>query len=244
MSALRAARQAVGFLTIVGGAGTPTTGALVWFPVVGALVGAVVGTAWYAAASWFPALVAAALAVIVDLALTGMLHVDGLADSADGLIAPMPRERRLEVMSDPRAGAFGTIAVVALLLARYSVFASMAPSWSMVAVIAALWSVARTVMAIAACVVPYARASGLATAFLGASAVPVAVVGAVVAVVLVVLGSAGSVEPALAAVGAALAGAAVVTFAVDRLGGFTGDVLGAAGVIAETVGLLVLTVSR
>jgi len=101
VSALRAARQAVGFLTIVGGAGTPTTGALVWFPVVGALVGAVVGTAWYAAASWFPALVAAALAVIVDLALTGMLHVDGLADSADGLIAPMPRERRLEVMSDP-----------------------------------------------------------------------------------------------------------------------------------------------
>ena len=138
-------------------------------------------------------LVAAALAVIVDLALTGMLHVDGLSDSADGLIAPLSRERRLAVMSDPRAGAFGSIAVVALLLARFSAFASLTPSWSMVAVIAALWSVARTVMAVAACVVPYARGSGLATVFLGGSVAPVLVVGVVVAVALGVIGSQGSI---------------------------------------------------
>jgi len=244
MTPVRSARQALGFLTILGSAATPTAAALMWFPVVGALIGAAVGGLWWAASSWFPVLVAAALAVIADLAITGMLHVDGLADSADGLLAPMHRERRLAVMSDPRAGAFVTIAVVAVMLVRFAVFASLAPSWRMVVAVAAVWSVARTVMAAAACLVPYARPAGLATAFLGGSARPIIAIGAVVAVALAVLGSGGSIELGLAVLSAVLAGAAVIAFAVDRIGGFTGDVLGAAGVIAETVGLLVLTVTR
>ena len=100
-------RRALAFLTPLGGASTPSPGALSWFPLVGALIGVAVGGVWWLAAKgWGPA-PAAALAVAADLALTGLLHVDGLADSADGLLPHLDRQRRLEVMAEPGIGAFG-----------------------------------------------------------------------------------------------------------------------------------------
>ncbi|MGH9226317.1 MAG: adenosylcobinamide-GDP ribazoletransferase, partial [Acidimicrobiales bacterium] len=94
-------RRAVAFLTPVGGAAAPSPAAVSWFPVVGALIGGAVGAVWWGAdAVWAP-LVAAALAVAADLVLTGGLHADGLIDSADGLLPPLDRERRLDVMADP-----------------------------------------------------------------------------------------------------------------------------------------------
>jgi adenosylcobinamide-GDP ribazoletransferase len=96
-------------------------------------------------------------------------------------------------------------------------------------------------MAVTARSVPYARAEGgLASAFLGGRPGPVAAVGASCSIVLGAVALGGRGVAAVAAV--ALAGAAVVAFARRRLGGFTGDVLGAAGVIGETVGLLVAAV--
>ena len=62
-----------------------------------------------------------------------MLHVDGLADSADGLLPHMPRERRLEVMSDPTVGAYGVAVTVCVLLLRFAALASMPPSILLIA---------------------------------------------------------------------------------------------------------------
>ena len=98
-------RRALAFLTPLGRAAVPDSRTMSWFPVVGALVGAVVGCVWWGADRLWPPAVAAALTVAADLALTGMLHVDGLADSADGLLPHLPRKRRLEVMADPAIGA-------------------------------------------------------------------------------------------------------------------------------------------
>jgi adenosylcobinamide-GDP ribazoletransferase len=245
--AVRGARQALSFLTSLGGAAPPTPAALVWFGPVGVLIGGSVGVTWWVAGRWWAPLVAAALAVVADIALTGALHLDGLADTADGLIAPMPAERRLEVLRDPRAGAFGVVAVAAALVVRVITFASVDPGWRTALAVAALWAVARTVMAVATLVLPYARAEGLASAFTGSGSTPwtvapVAVAGALPAVVLGALAPGPVVRGVGAVLVAALAGAAVLALARRRIGGFTGDVLGAAGVVAETAGLLVLAV--
>jgi adenosylcobinamide-GDP ribazoletransferase len=187
--------------------------------------------------------------VIADAALTGMLHLDGLADAADGLLPPLSRARRLEVMADPRLGAFGVAGLAIVLLARFGALASMPPS---PLAVAGLWSGSRTAMAVTARAVPYARPGGLASAFLPApTAGPrpgtaarlagPAVLGLAGGLLALALAFAGRGALGLAAVGAeAAAAAAVVLLARRRLGGFTGDVLGAAAVAGETIGLLTL----
>ena len=111
-------RSALGFLTILGGAAPLDRRAPAWFGLVGAFVGLGVGAVWWAAADLWPAVLAALLAVGVDAVLTGMLHLDGLADSADGLLPPVERERRLAIMAAPDVGAFGMVVLVLVLAGR------------------------------------------------------------------------------------------------------------------------------
>ena len=226
-------RRALSFLTPFGGAADPAPSALAWFPLVGALIGLAVGD-----------------------------HGDrrsgrgspspprGPPDPADGLLPPLPRARRLEVMADPRLGTFGVAGLAIILLARFGAFASMLPS---PLAVAGLWSGSRTAMAVTARAVPYARPAGLASAFLGvptagaarprvpAALASPAVLGLIGGLLAVFLAVAGRGVHGLAAVGAEGAAAAGVVFlAWRRLGGFTGDVLGAAAVAGETAGLLTL----
>ncbi len=234
-------RRAVAFLTPFGVSSTPTATTLAWFPLVGAVIGLLVGGVWWLAAKAWVALLAGAVAVIADLAVTGLLHFDGLADAGDGLIAPMPRTRRLEVMADPAIGAFGAITVGAVLLLRWGAFASLRPA---PLVVAGLWCASRTSMIAMTEFLPYARPTGLVQSFLGANAHQRAlkrgavVAGAALSAGLVLLGHG---LHGLAALGAELLAIALVAaFSRHRLGGYTGDVLGAAGVVGETIGLLIL----
>lgn len=225
-------RRALSFLTPLGGAAAPAPSTLSWFPVVGAVMGLALGGIWWVADHLWAAPVAAAVVVAADLALTGMLHFDGLVDSADGLLPPLDRGRRLEVMADPAAGAFGVGVAVVVLLLRWASLAALAPApW----LLAALWCASRLAMAVVARSLPYARPGGLAGAFLepGGRRLPVA--GALLLVVLLALGGGDAVGGAVLLV---VVAAGVVTLAVRRIGGFTGDVLGAAGVMGETAGLL------
>lgn len=233
-------RQAVSFLTVLGGPRLPGPDALRWFPAAGALIGAAVGGAWWGADRIWPPAVAAAVALAVDLAITGALHADGLADAADGLLAPgAGRDRRLAIMADPAVGAFGLVVTVAVLIARFAALVVMAPS---VPLVAGTWCVSRTVMAVTVGAVPYARPEGgVASPFVrpapGGRPAGIALGGMALAIGLATWGrGAGG---AGAVVAAAAAGAGVVGLACKRLGGFTGDVLGAAGIIGETVGLVV-----
>jgi len=229
-------RGALAFLSpLPVGAAAPTAATLAWFPAAGALLGVIVGGSWWAAGEAFPPLVAAAVAVVVDLAVTGALHVDGLADTADGLLAQHPdAARRRAVMAAPDVGAFGVAAVVAAVGLRWSALASMAPdAW----LVAALWCASRSAMAAALVRGPYVGA-GIGAAFAGAAAGP-AVAGLAVAsaVAVAAAGGAGAVAVAALLVGAV----GVVALGHRRLGGVTGDVLGAAGVVGETVALVVAT---
>jgi adenosylcobinamide-GDP ribazoletransferase len=229
-------RSAVAFLTVVGGAAAPDRRAAAWFAPVGAAVGLAVGGVWWAAGEAWSPLVAAVLAVTADAALTGLLHVDGLADTADGLLPPLERSRRLAVMSAPDVGAFGVGTVALTLALRVAALASLSPDPLLVA---GLWAGSRAAMALTLATVPYARATGLASGFAsgGRGIVLAAVVGLGGGAALAVVGG-GWMAGGAAALGLVVAFAGVVALARRRLGGFTGDVLGAAGVVGETVGLL------
>jgi adenosylcobinamide-GDP ribazoletransferase len=232
-------REAVSFLTPAGRATTPTPAALLWFPAIGAGLGGAVGVVWWGSAKAWPLGVAALFALGADLAVTGLLHFDGLVDSADGLLAPMDRARRLEVMADPRVGAFGLAAGGFCLLARWAAMASTRPA---VLLVVGLWCASRTVMALIVLTVPYARAGegGIASVFLDAPRWFSWVTGGVglgIALAALVAWRPLGGPVALAAAFACAAG--LVWLADRRLGGFTGDVVGAAGTVLETVGLMV-----
>jgi len=258
-------RAALGFLTPFGGSRVPTRRAVAWFPAVGAAVGAGVGAMWWAGRWGWAAPVAAGLAVGADAVLTGMLHLDGLLDSADGLLAHLPRPRRLEVMADPGVGAFGFVVGVVVVLLRWGAFASLRPT---VVLVAGIWCASRSWMALTMAAVPYARpGGGLASAFVTSAFMTSASTGSAdrptglagFAGVAGVAGRAGlgglagalalaaawnPVRGPLAVLAGTSGAAGVVWLGWRKLGGYTGDVLGAAGVVGETVALLVASVRR
>ena len=232
---------ALGFLTIFGGARVPRARTTAYFPVAGALIGLCIGGIWWAASQVWSPVVAAGVAVSADLIITGMLHLDGLADSADGLLPHLDRERRLAVMSEPTIGAFALGTVVMVLILRWSALASLTPTGAPVLLVAALWCVSRTLMGGAVRALPYARGEGgLASAFGGPGGMGWVAGPGLILTLALALPMATRLPLTIVAIAAAIAaGAAVLAFGVRRLGGYTGDVLGAAGMIAETVGLLV-----
>jgi adenosylcobinamide-GDP ribazoletransferase len=236
-------RRALSFLTVLGRAAEPNERTLSWFPLVGIGVGAIVGTTWWLADRVWPAALAAVIAVGVDAAVTGCLHLDGLADAADGLLPAVGRTRRFEIMADPRVGAFGAVVLVLVLSLRVT---ALAVTVARPLVLVGLWCGSRTMMGVVARSVPYAHADGgTATAFVGAagerggvSLYGVAASGMGAAVAFAAVGAGGRGVVVLGAELVAML--AVVLFSVRRIGGYTGDVLGAMGVVGETVGLLAL----
>ena len=226
--------SAASVLTVVGRGSRPDPAAGPWFGVVGLALGAALGGIWWLAAQVWPPMVAAAIVLLADLALTGMIHVDGLADTADGLLPHMSRQRRLEVMALPDVGAFGVAVLVVVMLLRFATLSMLAPSPLL---LAALWGAARCAMAFALSALPYARPGGIADGFAGTRS------RLLVVLALALCFAAGMMwSPWRGAVAVLLAiatAAGVLALSHRRLGGYTGDVLGAGGVAAETAGLLV-----
>lgn len=234
---LGALRSAWSLLTALGGGAPPHRHAATCYGVVGAVLGALLGGLWWALADVSTPLVVAVVIVALDAGFTGLLHLDGLADCGDGLLAPMERSRRLEVMRRPDVGAFGVCAVVLALLLRTAALAGLA---AQPLLLVGLWALSRGAMAATVTVLPYARTGGLASAFADASANRW---GAAIGLGLGAAALAAAGWTALVAgVAALVAAAAVAALARRRLGGYTGDVLGAVVVVAETAGLVAATV--
>lgn len=203
------------------------------WPLVGSVVGALAaGTGWAALMAGLPAGVAAALALAVGTMATGALHEDGLADSADGLFGGWTRERRLEIMKDSHIGSYGTLALLLVTLTKWSALMTLLPAGGFGAVIAAA-ALSRAPMAMIMARMPNARAAGLSQS-VGRPPVAAALVAAGLALLISApLGlTAGAM--ALAAAGAATA---VAVLAQTRIGGQTGDILGASQQMAEVAAL-------
>lgn len=230
---------AIAFLTIVpvrSRGASPLGTAAPWFPLVGAAVGACAGGVAYLAAPGLGPAVAAALAVVVVVALTGALHLDGLADCADGLGARGGgAARRLEVMRDSANGTFGTLALGLWLVLAVTALAGRDRGGALDALIVAA-AVGRWAALLHAAGTRPARRDGLGHGF-EVSAGGLAIATAIALAIAVLVGGIG---PGLASLAAAAIVAALVTAAARRgLGGRTGDTLGATIVLSEVVILVV-----
>ncbi len=207
-----------------------------WFPVVGALVGGLLAIAWWALGFVFPPTLSAVLVVALWAALTGGLHLDGLADCGDGMLAALPPERRLEIMRDPRLGTFGAISLVLFLLLKVFAVAAL-PQASPTGYLSLLLApaLARWLLLIVARQ-PSARPGGMGAAFSQGLTPGLIGVAAVLPAILAVL---GGWQGLAAVVAAALVAGVIVLAARARLGGVTGDVLGLTVELSELAVLLV-----
>jgi adenosylcobinamide-GDP ribazoletransferase len=230
--------EAVALLTSIGGARPLSSRAVPWFAVVGAMIGLAVGGVWWGANELWPPFVAAAIAVVADIALTGMLHLDGLADSADGLLPHADRQRRLAIMAEPATGAFGVTAVVVVVALQLAALTSMDVD---VLLVVAVWATARFAAAIAVATFPTAERPGAADRGMGGlvAGASTRTIVATAAPLLLVLAIDANLAKLAACVAVPIGAIGVLWLARRRLGGVTGDVLGAMIVVGQTAGLLV-----
>ena len=211
-----------------------------WFPLVGLLVGGLLAALWLLAQSLLPSSLSVLVVLVAGVLVTGAFHEDGLADVADGAGA-FDREAKLEIMRDSRVGTYGALALVLLVLARFLLLwelTVMPPETVVAALLAAhvlarwssLWLMAR---------VSYARPeSGNRVVVDGVDArrlLEGSLVALVALVPAVLLGGTGMLL--LAPLALAVAAVAGTRFR-RRLGGITGDCLGAANVLVELAVLL------
>jgi adenosylcobinamide-GDP ribazoletransferase len=216
----------------------PAIAAAMWaMPIAGIVVGAI-GGAIYALAHvvGLPAWPAAALAVAATLIVTGCLHEDGLADTADGWGGGKTREQKLAIMRDSRIGVFGACAVGIALLLRISALASLGSVTLVVLALIAAHGAARAVMPLLM-FMPPARSDGLSFAA-GEPPRWSAVVAGVLGVVVLGL-CLGPIHGLIAAVLLLVIVVVMARMTSWQIGGQTGDVLGALEQVGEIAVLLV-----
>lgn len=201
-----------------------------WFTLVGLVIGLLLWLAQSVAERFFPPVLVGALVVLAWVVVTGGLHLDGLADCCDGLLATTSFERRLEILRDPRVGTFGALGLILTLLLK-TLAVGMAPSVALIFV--PVW--ARWLLLFAARQ-PQARPEGLGANFAVGVTLEVVMMASVLPLSLLFFGGGhGLVAAGLATV----AMLALVRLARARLGGVTGDVYGLVVEVCEVVMLLV-----
>lgn len=214
---------------------------LVFFPIVGALIGAAGALGAYILLLFFPQQVVAVLALIYLAFISGFLHLDGLSDSADGLLSSRPREDCLRIMKDSRAGAMGVVVVACALLAKYSALSAMTPATLCLAVFF-MPLAGRSAILFSMAYLPYARAEGgLGSLFYSGSSKTAAVAALLFLVIfLAAFARSHLIVTLLAVLG--------MNFIFGRwcrtsLGGATGDTLGASCELTEAITALAFTAS-
>ncbi len=219
-----------------------------YFPLVGGLVGLVNVAVWWLSSQWFPRAVAVGLMLAASLLLTGAFHEDGLADTCDGLGGGNTRERTLAIMKDSRIGAFGAMGLLMLLGLKWSTLAAL-PTAGFALIVVAAHVVSRWCAIGLIWALQYARADGegksrqfdgalgggewLLSGAIGTTSVVIPAIGSGI--------TAGTSLVTAAAVGfSAAAGSAAMAAAYfkHRIGGYTGDCLGAVQQLAELTFLL------
>ena len=215
---------------------------MAFYPAVGLFVGAGTAALGYAAAAWLPLPAAAVVAVAAGVIVTGNLHLDGLTDTADGVFGAYEPARRLEIMKDSRIGAHGVAAGVLALGLKVTLLAGLEPAdwWRALplALVAGRWA-----LVYGAYRHPYARAEGLGRVY-SEHVRPVHLLAASVSALLF----AAALSPAPRHLSAALAAALLTAWALGaylrrKVGGMTGDTLGALNEAVEIAVLVAFTVA-
>ena len=211
---------------------------LAWFPVVGALIGLAGALAYGVALLVVPPALSAALATAALVVLTGALHEDGLADSADAWGGSSTREDALRILDDPAHGTYGVVALVLGLALRVSALAAMTPLAALL-ILPAAHALSRATMVGVLAMTPPARSTGLGARY-AAFATRRTLAAALAAALIIGFGLVGPASLALVAA-AGLGGWLVRRLALRSIGGVTGDVLGATQQVTEVAILVVAT---
>ena len=209
------------------------------FPLIGALIGLLAALVYWLASLFMVSPLPAALLTVGTTAwLTGGLHEDGLADCADGFGGGRDREAKLAIMRDSRIGSYGVLALVLCVGLRATALADLSPLDGALALVAA-HTASRAAMPLLMALLEPARADGLA-ASLGRPSEAVLAQAVILGVLISALMT-GPFAGIVALSFAALVLAGLETLARRNIGGYTGDVLGAAQQITETAILLALS---
>ena len=210
-------------------------GSVPWFPVVGAGIGVLIALVYVGSVVLLPAIVAATLAAGGSALLTGAFHEDGLADVADAFAGGSTQKRRVEILDDPRLGTFGVMALTTSFLLRVGAISTL-DTWSALALIPAAHALSRVGVIVLMRRVPPARRGGLGAAY-SASPNPRREMTAVVTgIVLCALLIGKWTLPAVVLCAAVALG--MGRLARIKIGGTTGDVLGAAQQLGELATLV------
>jgi adenosylcobinamide-GDP ribazoletransferase len=214
--------------------------ATAYFPVVGLIIGAILACLNWLFSHILPPAVVNALLLVALVIITGALHLDGFVDTCDGIAGHKAVEDRWRVMRDSRAGAFGIVGVVLLLLVKYVSLNSI-PTIFMTATLLFMPVVSRWAMVYAVFTYPYARPSGLGTAFKQKTRWPEFTIATSITIVI-----AAALFPLFSLTGLMLVvGVWIVTTAFSfylkhKFSGLTGDTYGAINEVAEVVVLIIV----
>lgn len=210
-----------------------------FFSTIGILAGLGMAALDAVLGAFLPRWPGSVLVVLAMAGISGGLHLDGLADTADGFLSGRSRERILEIMHDSRIGSMGVLAIVGVLTLKMAALASVPPGrrWSALLLMPLA---GRTALVLELNLLSYARATGLGVPF-EKHKTRWDAVGAVVLLAGIGYAAAGW-RGLLAAVGTVAVTGAVSLWSRWKVGGFTGDTLGAACEISEAVPALIAAV--
>lgn len=211
-------------------------GSMIYFPLIGLIIGGVLALVAYAASLRLPAGLVAAILLAAEIMLTGGLHLDGYMDTMDGLFSGRSRERILEIMKDSRVGSHAVIALMGLFFLKYALFQQVVQikGWPVLVLMPAL---GRMGMGLGAALFPYARPEGMGKGF--------AEYFTRQRLLITVVYCGVAAWGLLRLQGIVLSLAIIVwawifsRFVQGRIGGLTGDVYGALSELSEVVVLLV-----
>jgi adenosylcobinamide-GDP ribazoletransferase len=211
---------------------------LVYYPVVGLILGTILTVAHLGFKVLFPESITAALTTTLYVILTGGLHLDGLIDTVDGLFSNRPKSQVMEIMKDSRVGALGVIAAIIVFIIKYSIFQNLGQNIPLTGLIIVLIA-NRWGLILLITFFPYVRKEGLGKFFQTKSNKMFFLVSTLIALILVILIEwyIGLLSMGITALFAWLYGKKVTA----TLGGMTGDTYGAFIELSEIIIFLILT---
>jgi adenosylcobinamide-GDP ribazoletransferase len=213
---------------------------IIFFPVVGAIVGGVTAGIYWILKPFLPPTVLSIIVVALPIFFTGGIHFDGLMDTCDGIFSGRSRERSLEIMRDSRVGSMGVIAGILNVLLRCSLLIEL-PAAALPVVLVSQTATGRLVMSLALHFFPYARKDGLGHGFTENRKIGYVALASLLAIFIIysMVGTAGIVIGLITIIVAML----IAAWVKGKIGGLTGDVYGALNEVSENIFLLLYLVA-
>lgn len=210
-------------------------GSLIFFPLVGALIGLLLQLGSLLFTHWLPPLTSGLLLVAMQVLITGGLHLDGIGDLGDAWYGSQDQEKRLDIMRDSRLGALGAISLLLVITIKASLLAKRQPYWQSLVLYEAG---AKLIMVLAIVIFPYARSAGTGAMFKKAKTRHVAIAALLPLLILILAPWQISLAVALATLSSWL----MAHRLRQALGGLTGDCYGALHEIWQIFFLIALEV--